>query len=267
MLPYWVFLIAVSLPFIVAERLVPWRAQALLRPGWVSDLIYIFLNGYLLGIVLEPAASRVTPWVDTFVVPALGSGHVSGWPAWLQFLLAFFVVDLMQWSVHNLLHRLPWLWSLHRVHHSIVHMDWIGSMRFHWGEIVVYRSLQYVPLLLLGFGGGPLLLLAVVSTAIGHFNHSNLRVPMGPLRYLLNHPGMHIWHHDHTLRGRSGCNFGINLSLWDWLFGTAYLPESPEQPERLGFEGVEHFPADVVRQELLPWSLWLGRKPRPGGGG
>jgi len=47
---------------------------------------------------------------------------------------------------HNLLHRVPWLWTFHKVHHSITTMDWIGNWRFHWMEIVVYKTLQWLPL-------------------------------------------------------------------------------------------------------------------------
>jgi sterol desaturase/sphingolipid hydroxylase (fatty acid hydroxylase superfamily) len=133
-------------------------------------------------------------------------------------------------------------------------MDFLGSLRFHFGEILVYKSLLYVPLALLGFDGTALFVIAVVSTAIGHFNHANLRVRMGPLKYVLNGPEMHVWHHAHPSAGPTDVNFAINLALWDWLFGTAYLPPEPGPPRALGFEGIEAFPTDPVRQELWPAS-------------
>ncbi len=80
---------------------------------------------------------------------ALQRGLVSGWPPLMQFLVALIVLDLIQWSVHNLLHRVPWLWRFHQVHHSIEVLDWAGNLRFHWMEVVIYRSAPYVPLALL----------------------------------------------------------------------------------------------------------------------
>ncbi len=264
MLPYWAHLIWISIAFMVLERLFPWRRQALLRPGWITDLIYLVFNGHFLSLLMAPVALWLASRIDGLVVPLAGRAHLAGWAPWAQFLVAFFVIDFMQWCVHNLLHRVPWLWPFHKVHHSITTMDWAGSMRFHWLEVVVYKSLQYLPLLLLGFDARVLFFLALFSTAMGHFNHSNMSVPMGPLRYLFNHPTMHIWHHDHTLHLRAGCNFGINLSLWDWLFGTADMPADTEQPQRLGFDGIEGFPAQVLSQQLVPLTLFgVGKKSRP----
>ena len=252
-MPYWSILLAVSLAFAAAERLRPWRRQPTLRQGFATDFAYLVFNGYLLALLLAPVAVRLAPVIDAAVVPVLGKAYVAGWPLWGQFLLAFFVVDLIQWGIHVLMHRVPALWIFHRVHHSVEDMDWLGSMRFHWLEIVVYRSLQYVPLLLLGFHWQVLAWLAAFATAMGHFNHANLRVDVGPLRYLLNHPAMHIWHHDVDPHGKHGCNFGINLSVWDWLFGTAYLPAGTEQPAALGFPGRSRFPGGFVGQQAIPF--------------
>ena len=77
---------------------------------------------------------------------------------------------------------------------------------------------------------------------------------MGPLRYFLNHPSMHIWHHDVDLHGGHGCNFGINLSLWDWLFGTVYRTGTSEQPATIGFIGLARFPRGFFAQQAVPFS-------------
>ncbi len=250
-IPYWVALLGLSLVFVFLERIKPWRRISQPRPEMVSDLLFLVFNGYFLALLLAPLAAKITPYIDHLVVPLLGKSHVAFWPLSIQFVLAFFLMDFIQWGIHNLMHRVPWLWSFHRVHHSIVDMDWLGSMRFHWFEVVVYRFLQYLPLLLLGFHWQVLAWLAVFSTLMGHFNHSNLKVRLGPLRFFLNHPAMHIWHHDLVPHGKYGCNFGINLSLWDWLFGTAFLPDNLEQPAKLGFQGVSRFPKGFFRRQIV----------------
>jgi sterol desaturase/sphingolipid hydroxylase (fatty acid hydroxylase superfamily) len=195
-------------------------------------------------------------------------GVAQGWPLAAQFVLAFVGLDLVQWGIHNLLHRAPWLWQLHKVHHSIEELDWLGSMRFHWGEVVVYKTLQYLPLAFLGFDGRVLFAVAIVGTIIGHFNHSNLAIDLGPLKYVVNSPEMHQWHHVHPDAGPVNKNFGINLALWDWLFQTAYLPANvpadvaaeKAAPTRLGFADIERFPRSIVLQDAWPLSALLPRR-------
>lgn len=241
---YW--LAGLSAVFIVLERLRPRDRRGLWRKGLLTDLFYLVFNGHFLGVLLAKAARPVIAGFDG----TLDFGVAATLPAWAQFAIALIAVDFLHWSIHNMLHRVPFLWELHKVHHSIEDMDWIGSMRFHWSEAVIYKSLTYPLLAFFGFGGDVLLALAVVNTAVGHFNHANLDVSIGPLKYILNSPAMHVWHHTHPDSGPPMRNFGITLSVWDWLFGTAHVPERP--PKRLAFEGIETFPTTVPGQLLHP---------------
>jgi sterol desaturase/sphingolipid hydroxylase (fatty acid hydroxylase superfamily) len=191
----------------------------------------------------------------------------SPWAA--QFLVFLVIKDFLEWCVHNLLHRIPWLWGFHKVHHSIEELDWIGNFRFHWMEVVVYQGLTYFPLVILGAGNDVILVIAIVSTLIGHLNHANLNISWGPLRFLINSPRMHVWHHDLAWPADrpKGVNFGIVLSVWDWLFGTAHWPDrvaSPtQQPGRLGFPGMSAFPQSLVGRFLYPVSrLWRSVRTR-----
>jgi sterol desaturase/sphingolipid hydroxylase (fatty acid hydroxylase superfamily) len=92
---------------------------------------------------------------------------------------------------------------------------------------------------------------AVFATFWGHFNHANLEVGLGPLARILNGPRMHLWHHDASTEGGVAKNFGIVLSVWDFLFGTAYWPRD-RAPERLGYPGDEEMPPDLPRQMIFP---------------
>jgi sterol desaturase/sphingolipid hydroxylase (fatty acid hydroxylase superfamily) len=217
------------------------------RAGWLTDLAWLALNGHFLGVLVAwlsaPLVAQLDPWLPWRPV-------ASSWPALVQFLVAWLGIDLFHWGVHNLLHRVPWLWKLHQVHHSIEDMDWIGSFRFHWAEGLLYKAVTYPVLATMGFSSEVLMALALLNTAMGHFNHSNLAVSLGPLRYVFNSPAMHVWHH--AAPSEAGpCNFGITLSLWDWLFGTAYLPDHPPGEIGLG----EPFPKSFVGQALYPLPL------------
>jgi sterol desaturase/sphingolipid hydroxylase (fatty acid hydroxylase superfamily) len=205
----------------------------------LAGLGLAFLSGRLLGLL---------PFVGRLEAVRL----LSTQPRWLQFVVLLVGKDLLEWFVHNLLHRVPWLWELHKVHHSIEELDFIGNFRFHWMESVVYKSLTWLPLVVLGVSGEVALWVAIADTLVGHLNHSNLRIDWGPLRYLVNSPRMHVWHHDRIPRDGHGKNFGVVFSAWDFLFGTAYLPDEAAQPERLGFDGLERFPRGVVRRLVYP---------------
>lgn len=253
---YAFWLTAVSLLCLGLERCFPWRrAQPALRPQLAQDLFFLVWNGHFLALLLAlattPLAARVNGAFEAAGLPRPDSLNVLAESSFsTQFVVFLVLKDLLEWGVHNLLHRVPALWELHKLHHSIETLDWIGNFRFHWGEVVVYRTLTYLPLVLLGVEGRVVLAVAVVGTLIGHLNHSNLPISWGPLRYVLNSPKMHVWHHDAILRGGHGQNFGVVFSLWDFLFGTAHWPEG--QPAQLGFEGIERFPRGLVGRMLYP---------------
>ncbi|MDP2316395.1 MAG: rhodanese-like domain-containing protein [Pseudomonadota bacterium] len=256
---YAVALVAISLAVAALEALFPWRTrQRQLRPGLLGDLAHLVFNGHILGVILfGVATTHILPSLDHVLGRAgltemVHRGVAQGWPLSVQILVALVAVDFAQWVVHNLLHRVPWLWHFHKCHHSIVdgEMDWIVSFRFQWTEVVVYRTILYFPLAFFGFDPRAVFVHAVLGTLIGHLNHANLDLDWGPLRYVLNSPRMHIWHHDYEGDGRTTVNFGIIFSAWDWIFGTARMPAHP--PARLGFRGVEDFPTDFLGHVAWP---------------
>jgi len=254
---------AVSLAVLLAERLVPWRQQRLLRPQLLQDIFWFGFNGYLNRHAFGWLFLAITTWIAASFEQTVGLaprevGLVAGAPLWAQVALLLVVSDFLEWLIHNALHRVPALWAFHRIHHSIHTMDWIGNYRFHWMEAVVYRSLKYLPLTLLGVEYTAVLVVAVILLTIGHLNHSNLNISWGPLRYVLNSPRMHIWHHDTQIRGTAGVNFAVIFSLWDWLLGTAYMPAGPRMPERLGFKSDDRLPENILWRFFIPF---LDRRP------
>jgi sterol desaturase/sphingolipid hydroxylase (fatty acid hydroxylase superfamily) len=103
----------------------------------------------------------------------------------------------------------------------------------------------------------------VLSTFFGHFAHANVNVSLGPLNYLFNSPELHAWHHAHPDFGPLNRNFGMMFSVWDWAFGTAYLPA--HAPARLGFSQIERYPRTILKQWLAPFATAIGpreQKPR-----
>ncbi len=236
----------------------PWRQdQPQMRRRLWSDLVHLVFNGHYLGVWVYAIYARWLHQPVTQAVEALGLSGVlfanaaATWPTALQIVVALFVIDFLQWGVHNLLHRVPALWTFHKIHHSVVdgEMDWIVSFRFHWMEVVIYKSCLYIPLAFFGFGPAAIMTHAILGTLIGHLNHANLNWDYGPLKVLLNNPRMHLWHHDRNLELGRTVNFGIIFSCWDYLFGTAQVPDRP--PKSIGFEG-DH----VVPQTFFGHAFW-----------
>jgi len=263
---YWHWLLGACLAFLVLERLRPARkAQPVLRKQLANDLFYVAFNGHFYAVL----AGGMTTWValrfrdllEPFVPFATADRGLASLPLAAQFVLILVVSDFGQWLVHNVLHRVPALWQFHKVHHSIHEMDWVGNFRFHWVEVIVYRSLLYLPAAMLGGAGEPLFAVAVFSTFWGHFNHANLDVGLGPLGYLFNSPRMHLWHHDASDEGGTAKNYGIVLSVWDFLFGTAYWPRD-RAPERIGYPNDEEMPRMLPLQLVFPLARSQGG-PKP----
>lgn len=179
---------------------------------------------------------------------------VDNFPTWLGLTIFFLISDFVQWNTHRLLHRVNFLWNFHKVHHSVKQMGFAAHLRYHWMEPVVYNSLLYIPIAIIGgFDAQDVAIVHFSTLIIGHLNHANLGWDYGFLKYLFNNPKMHIWHHAKKLpkNVRYGANFGLTLSLWDYLFKTDYIPHSGKDIE-LGFEGDEDFPKDFFQQEIYP---------------
>lgn len=253
---YW--LIGISLVVWLLEIIVPWRKkQAIIRKDFWLDGFYMFFNYFLFSLIAYNAISNVgvelfNKFLGLFGIHNLVAIEISSWPAWLQFLTMFVVADFIQWSTHVLLHRVPFLWEFHKVHHSVEEMGFAAHLRYHWMETIVYKSIQYIPLAMIGFGLKDFFILHIITVTIGHLNHSNLNISYGPLKYILNNPAMHIWHHAKEIPNKYGVNFGISLSIWDYLFKTAYVPKSGRDI-KLGFDNLEKFPKTFLSQAVYPF--------------
>jgi sterol desaturase/sphingolipid hydroxylase (fatty acid hydroxylase superfamily) len=180
---YFYWLLLVSAFFFGLEILKPWRAnQPLFRKDFWLDFFYMFFNFFLFSLVIYNAASDVI--VNLFnngILAVSGfdlkaSNPLVHWPMWAILLTGFVVRDFVQWWVHRLLHRFEWLWQFHKVHHSVEEMGFAAHLRYHWMETIVYRTIEYIPLALLGIGLHDFFIIHIFTLSIGHYNHSNFTV-------------------------------------------------------------------------------------------
>ena len=257
---YFYSLIGASMIIYILEILFPWRKnQPAIREHFWLDIFYLFWNYFLFTLIAYNALSMVgvqlfNDFLGLFGITNIVALKVGSLPGWLQLLLLFVLRDFMQWAIHRMYHHVNWMWEFHKVHHSTRQMGFAALLRYHWMENILYRTLEYIPLAMIGFSISDFFIVHIFTLVIGQFGHSNLKIPLGPLKYILNGPQMHLWHHvkDMPAGHPHGFNYGITLSSWDYLFKTNYWPSDDENLP-VGLPDKEAFPEDFVGQTIRPF--------------
>jgi sterol desaturase/sphingolipid hydroxylase (fatty acid hydroxylase superfamily) len=263
---YFYWLVGASVIIWLLEVKFPWRKnQPLIREHFWLDIFYLFWNYFLFALVAYNALSMVgvqlfNDFLSLFGITNLVAIRVASLPGWLQLVIIFVLRDFMQWNIHRLYHHVDWMWEFHKVHHSTRVMGFAALLRFHWMENILYRTLEYIPLAMIGFGISDFFIVHIFTLVTGQLGHANLRIPLGPLRYFLNGPQMHLWHHakEFPASHPHGFNYGITLSVWDFIFRTNYWPSNDENLP-IGLPDDENFPEDFVGQTVMPFKRIFGK--------
>jgi sterol desaturase/sphingolipid hydroxylase (fatty acid hydroxylase superfamily) len=250
--PVKAFLVGAAV-FIPFERLAGLDlTQRTFRRGWATDVLTGLMNGLLLYAVLlvvlgglDAVAAACAPqlrhWIETR-------------PFWAQCVLALVLGDLGAYGIHRLDHAVAWLWRFHAVHHSAEEMDWLVGFRFHPVDLFLLRIASIGPLVALHVTPAAFGVFVAVSAWQGWLVHANVRMPYGPLRWLLVSPEFHHWHHS-AEREAHDKNYAGLIASWDVLFGTLYLPRG-RQPLRYGID--EIVPAGWVQRFYYPFRRRAG---------
>jgi sterol desaturase/sphingolipid hydroxylase (fatty acid hydroxylase superfamily) len=247
-------LLGSSLIFIFIEKLFALRReQPVFRAEWQTDLAHFVVNHMVVGFVLlatNLAVHRLFGWA--------AKDGVQAWVRDLPFPVALFLIilvaDLVQYWTHRAYHEVPALWRLHAVHHSVKAMDWLAGSRQHIVELLITRTLVLAPIFVLGFSKEVIDAYIVVVGFQAVFNHANVSVRLGPLRYVIVTPNFHHWHHSQDQEALDR-NYAAHFAFLDHLFGTA-VQSDKTWPERYGVLG-DYVPDGFWRQFLFPF-VWKG---------
>ncbi len=256
---YFWGLILISLIIWGLEIVFPWRKnQSIFRKDFWLDGFYIFFNFFIFTIAISGFYKIVQIFSqDIGISPdSLTLLNLSSFPMWAELAVFFVLLDFFQWFTHILLHKYSFLWQFHKIHHSVKEMGFAAHFRYHWMENILYKPLKTLGVMLLGgFEPQQAFIVHFIAISIGHLNHANVKLTWGPLKYLFNNPVMHLYHHSYELpEGKYGVNFGISLSLWDYIFKTHYIPEA-NGTIPLGFPGDEEVPKGFFRQLLYGFRI------------
>ena len=250
---YFWGLIVISLVVWLLEIIFPWRKnQSFIRKDFWMDGFYMFFNFFIFSILISGDYKALGLLFNEIGITtkSLAVFNISNWPIGLQLVVFFVILDFVQWLTHVLLHKYEVLWRFHKVHHSVKEMGFAAHLRYHWMENILYKPLKTLGVMVLGgFEPEQAYIVHFIAITIGHLNHANIRITWGPFKYILNNSVMHLYHHMKALPENKpkGINFGISLSIWDFLFKTSYVPDDNGEIE-LGFSNEENFPKGFFSQ-------------------
>lgn len=244
----FMMLLALGLVFTPLEWLWPIRRAPNDWPRLRTDVLHIFISGTVIRLSVSTIVAGIGLLVS-HVLPATLSPAIRSQPGWLQFVEILLIAEFAFYGYHRLSHAVPTLWRFHAVHHSSEKLDWIAGNRVHpVDQILLATTYTAVPLLL-GFSPEPLLVYGFVYRWHVEFLHSNVRINLGPLKWLIASPQYHHWHHADEEEAYDR-NFGAQLLIFDWLFGTLNM-HGEAMPRKYGLS--EPIPRDYLGQMLYPF--------------
>lgn len=240
-----VVIVASAMIFVAIERAAPYNQdQKIFREGFFLDLIgYGLLQSYALAMLVSCICGQLNS-----LLGASRFQWMHGWPVWTQVI--FFVIwhDLNTYIIHRTQHRFPFLWRTHEAHHSGTSVDWLSGIRSHSLEILLYETVKFAPIIVLGAAPEVPLYRAMFDSTYGMFIHSNWNLRLGWLGYVFNGPQYHRWHHALGEQRAYGKNFATKFSVWDHLWGTAFDPLC-ERATKYGIEE-QNYPKGYFSQHL-----------------
>ncbi|WP_375271796.1 sterol desaturase family protein [Sphingomonas sp.] len=216
--------------------------------AWFA-LTGITITGVAIGWTLVSAEfvrAELQPWLGTPLHPWL--------PGWLAVafatLVLFVAYEFAYFIDHWLMHRVPWLWHFHKVHHQAESLSLLTNFRVHPVDTILFANIlalflgctQAVLVVVLGHAATPLtiggtnLIALTVATLLTHLQHSHLWITFGPRwgRWLLA-PAHHQIHHSDDPRHHNR-NMGDVLAVFDHLFGTFWMPSADREVRRFGVD-------------------------------
>jgi len=236
------------------ELIAPRRALTVSRAiRWANNLGLVFLNSFIVRLIFPAAAVGVAAFA---VENGWGLLNYYQLPFAVSVVISVIAMDFIIYLQHVLVHAVPVLWRLHRVHHADLDYDVTTGARFHTLEIIISMLIKFATIVVLGPPIVAVIIFEIMLNATAMFNHSNIGLPKGLdnfLRLFLVTPDMHRVHHS-VEDDEANSNFGFSLTWWDRLFGTYRA-----QP-RAGHIGMTigiHKYREPRQVSWLPGMLWL----------
>ena len=235
------------------ERVFPRRTGEMDRKSrWPTNLILTAVNLASLGIVPVTLLGSAL-WADA---RHWGLLNTMSAPVPVLVGVSLLARGFISFFTHYLMHMVPALWRLHRVHHLDTELDVSSTVRGHPLEFFVNGLIGAPVVVLLGLSPWVLMLYELLDVAVVFWSHSNVRLPVRidrVLRYIVVTPDLHRVHHS-AWRPETNSNFSAVFPIWDVVFGTfRATPRDGHEYMRIGL--------DDVRGKEAHRPLWLLASP------
>jgi len=244
-----------GLLILLLERQSPYEKEWLNNWDWNLDFIYYIIN-YAIKLIAQFQVLWLTTIFDFLQV------FPTQIPFWLQVIISLIIIDFFLFYVHKISHKYLFLWNLHSIHHSSERLYFLNGDKRHALHQILEGAPGIVLCLVIGTPHS-VLITALSLLAINMFmQHTNLDYKAGILKKFLCVAELHRWHHRADFHDAQ-VNFGAWLTVWDYLFGTAY--DNPKMATELGKIGIKeepNYPKNYITQFLYPFSKKIRDKSK-----
>jgi sterol desaturase/sphingolipid hydroxylase (fatty acid hydroxylase superfamily) len=233
----WGFVAALVFTLIM-ERLFPVNPnQKTFSLSFFHDFIWFFYENILHLLIINTyihwLAGIYHGHFEFLTIESAGQ-----WPYWVRFVCGVLLLDFCYWLQHYILHKVPWFWYFHMVHHSQREISFFTDYRYHFLEYIVRETILSIPFLILQVNTPTIVWFSFLRRWYTRFYHGNIKTNLGPLRYILVTPQSHRVHHSMDQKHYDK-NFGSLFTFWDFIFGTQY-------------KGFEEYPVTGVHDKTFP---------------
>jgi sterol desaturase/sphingolipid hydroxylase (fatty acid hydroxylase superfamily) len=258
------------------ERLYTYRYAVSQRNVLVRD---IFANIVNLYITYAVAAFLLMPLLQFIPEHFLGRKQLMAspealGPVWVQIPVLLVSVSLFRYWMHRWQHNNAFLWKLHSYHHRVTDLTATNGEVSNPVDFALRNVIVFLMLGIVGFNTVAILIAFTIANTTAVFSHCAADVKGGFLNYLFVTPEVHRWHHAVDVPQGYGysCNYGVEFSFWDVIFGTYYLPyENGQsvQPARIGHPTGIPDEGNYLKILLEPFGLYrpltwlLPKGPQP----
>jgi sterol desaturase/sphingolipid hydroxylase (fatty acid hydroxylase superfamily) len=244
------------------------------------DISYLVFNTFIFGFIfgwslltLHTVSNGVlTALTWTFGAPTPSNFAEFVTRALVTFTL-FLAYELGYWCHHYLCHRVPFLWEFHKVHHTANVLTPLTAFRTHPVDTWLFANMLALAVggangainYALGGSIAPYMvtdtnvILVIFIHVYVHFQHTHLWIAFqGLLGRIFLSPAHHQVHHSNN-PVHFNTNLGSCLAVWDWLFGTLYVPGKTREHLTFGVEPNGRDPQTISEAYLLN-SFWIKRR-------
>ena len=215
----------------LAEFFAPLAKRQTSRPiQWITNIAIVVIDTLALRFLFPLLAVGVAAFANQ---NGIGLFNLIPLNSWVVFILSLLLLDLLIYGQHVIMHKVPILWRLHRMHHSELGLDVTSAVRFHPIEIILSMLIKMAFVLIMGIPAAAVIIFEILLNGLALFNHSNIKLPKKLdrlLRSVIVTPEVHWIHHSEKTY-ETNSNYGFNLIIWDKIFKTYVDKPTFDYPE------------------------------------